>query len=896
MDVPTAEILLADVVAHRVLHHRRPGDEQLRDVPHHHGEVAEHGLGGADADDAAEQHVHHRHGGELFRVHGAAEMPRQVGTAATGHARTPGLDGAAALLGAALAFLALRRHHRGDAAAAGGTVQHPDGRGAQGQREAIQVAALGADGAVGVTAAGGEVVGADDGAAAVDLAPAANVIGRREGGYRALLVVGGETSDAADLAEGAGIEEQIDALPAGVLAAAALTHHAGIFGPGGQALERQPAHGGDVVEQRRPRRLFGCRLARRARGRIQHRHHLARGHAVADVERLRLGHHAGARGRHLGLHLHRAHHQERLSRLNALAGAHPHIQHRAAHWTSDRFLTRAHRQGGRRGGNGRRACATCAQRCGLLPQQRQRAVRRRLGRGGEQLRMLLQKGGAGVPRKHRRVAEDRFELADVGGETGDVKLAERPGRARHRRGVGSGAAGRAHHFGEQRIELRRRRVAHVAAGVHAHAGAGWLLVGADAAGTACHHPRLHGKAARLADGLLAAEAQRIQAGAGGNAKLRFHQIDASNLFRHRVFHLNARIALDEEVLAGLWRHQKLHRAGVGVIHRPRQGDGVREDALAQRVVQAGRRGRLHHLLVAQLHGAVALVQVDDGTVRVAENLHLDVARAGDQLLDEQGAIAERRFRFTAAACEGVRHRARRLDHAHATPAATCCRLEHDGIADRVRARLRLRRVRQRFRAARHDGNIQRPRQLPRPHLVAEQRQRRRRRADESDALGRAALGERRILGEEAIARMHAVAIRLLGDLQQGVHVQVGPHRVLRRIAAEGAGVRGAARVQRQRIGRRVHAHRLHAQGGRRPGDANGDFAAIGDEYPLMRRHWPSPYPVAQVKRVAGALSRRGAQGARASRPHAGLKARVPSPARRTPPTSAWVCIIPFLLP
>ena len=68
VDVPAAEVLLGDVVAHGVADDRRTGDEQLGDVAHHHREVAEHGLGRADADDAAEQHVDDRHRGQLLGV------------------------------------------------------------------------------------------------------------------------------------------------------------------------------------------------------------------------------------------------------------------------------------------------------------------------------------------------------------------------------------------------------------------------------------------------------------------------------------------------------------------------------------------------------------------------------------------------------------------------------------------------------------------------------------------------------------------------------------------------------------------------------------------------------------------------------------------------------------
>src|SRR5262249_20754357 len=100
-------------------HHWRPGDEQLRDVAHHHREMPQHRLRRTDADNAAEQHVHHRHFRELPRIHLAAEVRCEERATTAGYARAAGLDRAAAFLNARFAFLRLRRHHARDAAAAG---------------------------------------------------------------------------------------------------------------------------------------------------------------------------------------------------------------------------------------------------------------------------------------------------------------------------------------------------------------------------------------------------------------------------------------------------------------------------------------------------------------------------------------------------------------------------------------------------------------------------------------------------------------------------------------------------------------------------------------------------------------------------------------------------------
>jgi hypothetical protein len=72
--------------------------------------------------------------------------------------------------------------------------------------------------------------------------------------------------------------------------------------------------------------------------------------------------------------------------------------------------------------------------------------------------------------------------------------------------------------------------------------------------------------------------------------------------------------------------------------------------IAARVVRvhAGGGGLLDHLLVAALERAVALEQVDDIAVRVAEHLHLDMARVEDIFLDQHAIVAEGRCRLALA--------------------------------------------------------------------------------------------------------------------------------------------------------------------------------------------------------------------------------------------------------
>ena len=68
-------------------------------------------------------------------------------------------------------------------------------------------------------------------------------------------------------------------------------------------------------------------------------------------------------------------------------------------------------------------------------------------------------------------------------------------------------------------------------------------------------------------------------------------------------------------------------------------------------VKRGRGRLLDHLLVAALQRTFALEQRDDPAMRVAEHLHLDMARALDEFLHEQSIVAESGGRFPLCAGE-----------------------------------------------------------------------------------------------------------------------------------------------------------------------------------------------------------------------------------------------------
>ena len=177
--------------------------------------------------------------------------------------------------------------------------------------------------------------------------------------------------------------------------------------------------------------------------------------------------------------------------------------------------------------------------------------------------------------------------------------------------------------------------------------------------------------------------------------------------------------------------------------------------VAQLRVEVGRRRDLDDLLVAALHRAVALEEVDHVALAVGEDLHLDVARLDDGLLDEDGRVAEGALALAHAGLDRLAQQLRVVDPAHAATAAA-----GDGL-DEERVRQRGGRLDQGVdvggrldaRQRGHAGGLGR---RDRARLVAGQLEHVGGRADEGDAGVGARLGERRVLREEAVARVDRV--------------------------------------------------------------------------------------------------------------------------------------------
>ena len=155
--------------------------------------------------------------------------------------------------------------------------------------------------------------------------------------------------------------------------------------------------------------------------------------------------------------------------------------------------------------------------------------------------------------------------------------------------------------------------------------------------------------------LLLAQRQRLST---GHAQLPLDQIESSDGFGHRVFHLQAGVHFHEEklhrvrlVISCLFDNE-LDRAGAHIVHRLGRGHRCGPHLGTQGVGHAGGWCFFQHFLVASLHRTVALKQIHAVAVRVAKNLNLDVAWALHILFNQHRIAAKTVARFALATGQG----------------------------------------------------------------------------------------------------------------------------------------------------------------------------------------------------------------------------------------------------
>ena len=240
--------------------------------------------------------------------------------------------------------------------------------------------------------------------------------------------------------------------------------------------------------------------------------------------------------------------------------------------------------------------------------------------------------------------------------------------------------------------------------------------------------------------------------AGGDEELGLDEVDAGHELGDRMLDLDAGVHFNEIELVVLI--EELERAGVAVTDLaagPRRSD--RPWSCAACAVMPGRRGLFDHFLVAALHGAVALAQVDHVAVVVGEHLELDVARLLEEFLHVDLGVAEGGERLGLGDADRVQQRGVGVHDAHAAAAAAARCLDDHRVADILGdAEVFVRILAERAVGPGHAGHAGCLHDLDRRDLVAHEADGLRARADEDEAALLDPLGEIRVLRQKAVAR------------------------------------------------------------------------------------------------------------------------------------------------
>ena len=315
-----------------------------------------------------------------------------------------------------------------------------------------------------------------------------------------------------------------------------------------------------------------------------------------------------------------------------------------------------------------------------------------------------------------------------------------------------------------------------------------------------------------------------------NGNLRLHQIHTKDLFGNRVLHLQARVGFDENIgqRRAVQIHQKFKRTQACVPNFGGHAQRILRNAFAQRLRQAGAGRNFHQLLKAPLQRAFTLAQRQRPFAAVAQNLHLDMARASHQSLDIDTIDAKRSLRLAAAAFIGSSHLIRTGHGAHAATAAAANGFDHDAASTiGLLLHKKVLRLRQRHRllAAGHQRHTALLGQRTGFGLVAQQRQLCGSGANKAHI--RCCTGPRKVcvLTQKAIAGVQCFTAMGLGNLQQMRAIQVG---------CGAAGVQchcliGGFDMRGIRIVLRIHGQTGNAQFVQRTNDAQGNLTTIGNQ-------------------------------------------------------------------
>ena len=277
-----------------------------------------------------------------------------------------------------------------------------------------------------------------------------------------------------------------------------------------------------------------------------------------------------------------------------------------------------------------------------------------------------------------RIAEQVAVQVGIGFDAGNGQLGHRNAHFCHCLFAGFAVYA---DFADQAVVVRRNAVALINVAVHAYAKAAGQVAAFNQAGAGDEVVRVFGVDAAF-EGMAFQNnvfLLVLQFLACRHAQLFLNDVHAGNQFGNGVLDLYAGVHFDKEKFAVFI--QEFERSRTAVADAFAGFDAGFADFLALSGGDAGRRGFFDDFLVAALHGAVALAQVDGVAVFVGQHLDFDVARALQVAFHVNHGVAECGAGFGF----GHFHRFDQVffffHHAHAASAAAARCFDDDGVAD-----------------------------------------------------------------------------------------------------------------------------------------------------------------------------------------------------------------------
>ena len=276
--------------------------------------------------------------------------------------------------------------------------------------------------------------------------------------------------------------------------------------------------------------------------------------------------------------------------------------------------------------------------------------------------------------------------------------------------------------------------------------------------------------------------------------------------------------------AGFGIDEELDRAGVVIASGAGEFHGRLGQRRADRRIERDRGRNLDHLLMAALHRAIALVEVQDVAVLVAEDLDFDVAGAANKSFQEYRVVAERGSGFAAGFLElsGKLSGLSTTRMPRPPPPKAALMMSGKPISAASSPH-----VSASVTGSSVPGTTGMPAfwaKSARRSLVAQQFEQLRAGADEGDARAFTGPRQRRILGQKTIARMDRIDALFLRQRDDAFDVKVGFDRAL--ACADQVGFIRLEAVQGEAVFLRINGDRAQTKfvGGAK--NANGNFAAI----------------------------------------------------------------------